>query len=111
MNKVIKLALVGGAVGAGASFLRSGGNTTEQPATTSASMLPTVAGGVAVGATVGIVLTRRSRAKAAKRTKKTAAMAIAAEMGRKAMPVMEQAAQVAGQRAREAAVAARPVVE
>jgi hypothetical protein len=101
MRKMLTFAVVGGAVGAGTAFLRSGTQATEAPETgntaqAAGSLVPVAACGAATGAALGFLLDRRAKAKLAKRTKQAAALALAAEAAR---------------RAKDAAIAARPVVE
>ncbi len=112
MRKMLTFAVVGGAVGAGTAFFRSGTQATEAPETgnttqAAGSLLPVAACGAATGAAIGFLLDRRAKAKMAKRTKQAAALALAAEAARRAKPVVETAAS----RAKDAAIAAKPVVE
>lgn len=112
MRKMLMFAALGGAAGAGAAFVRSGGQATDAPETGDAtqaasSLLPIALCGAATGAAVGLLLDRRAKAKMAKRTRQAAALALAAEAARRAKPMVGTAAT----KAKEAAVAARPVVE
>jgi len=109
MRKMVKLAIVGGVVGAGAALYRSAGTVSETPAEATSTPVTPIVGGLAAGATLGFMLDRRA-SRRAKRTRRAAAVALATDYGRRAKPKVDAAAHVAAVKAREAAVAAQPVV-
>jgi hypothetical protein len=111
MRKMVLLALVGGACGAGIGYARS---QQREAVEGSNEIAATAAGGAALGLGFGWMLDRRRRKRAAKKRSPIGAALTAGgivEAARAAIPVLEHAADLARDRASRAADAAKPAVE
>lgn len=113
MGKVVKGVLLGGLIGAAVAGVKS--LSQEQPAEeANGQVARTAACGAAAGGFLAIVLKRRQKKKQAKKRLKLGGAltgAGLAEAARAARPVLEQAAEVAREKASKAAEAARPALE
>jgi hypothetical protein len=113
MGKVVKGVLIGGLIGAAVAGVKS--LQSDQPSEQAGGeVAKTAMGAAAVGGFIGLVLTRREKRRQAKRRLKLGGALTAAglaEAARAARPVLEQAAEVARDRASKAAEAARPALE
>jgi hypothetical protein len=112
MSKVVKGVLIGGLIGAAVAGMKS--LQSDQPSEDAGGdVAKTAVTGAAVGGVLALFLSRRKKKKAKKRLNLGGALTAAgiAEAARAARPVLEQAAEVARDRASKAADAARPVLE
>jgi uncharacterized membrane protein YebE (DUF533 family) len=113
MGKVVKGVLIGGLIGAAVAGMKS--LQSDQPSEDAGGdVAKTAMTGAAVGGVLALVLSRRKKKKLAKKRLNLGGALTAAglaEAARAARPVLEQAAEVARDRASKAAEAARPVFE
>ncbi|TMK87926.1 MAG: hypothetical protein E6G57_08970 [Actinobacteria bacterium] len=113
MGKVVKGILIGGVIGAAVAGMKS--LQSDQPSEEAGGeVAKTAMTGAAVGGGLALLLKRRQKKKQAKKRLKLGAALTAgglAEAARAARPVIEQAAEVARERASRAAEAARPALE